>query len=222
MSSRWPTSTYRPGCCVSRSRTIRSSSCRCSAAGCTRRPRPSCTSSARSACTDKRPGWPTSSNPCLPGSDRLRPAVPWQRAAGATPAGGAGPAPLGQDRGDLAGHLARLAGDVGPPVAQGDDPVGGAGVVAPVIAPALPDRVRRPPVELDADQLVLVEVVQVADLAVADDAGLTLGAGQPVGPLDSPDVARFEVGPDPVGHVVQAAGELGSPARLGARGQGGP
>ena len=69
-------------------------------------------------------------------------------ANGTAAAGRLPPAAPGENGGDLGGDPAGLAGDVGPAVAKGDDPVGDAGVVALVVTQAFADRVGGAPYRL--------------------------------------------------------------------------
>jgi hypothetical protein len=107
-----------------------------------------------------------------------------------------------EDLADLGGRLAAVPGDIRPAVAQGLRSLEEVGVVTAGIAPATFGRVSRESIEFDADAVVFVEVVQIADAAAVPALGLAPGSGQPVSAFYAVNVAVFERGVDAVGGIV--------------------
>src|ERR1022692_4162684 len=80
-----------------------------------------------------------------------------ERAAGSAAPYRSWPAAAGEHGTDFGGDSARPGDDVGPAVAQRDDPVSRGGVVAVHVTPLAFGRVRKPAVGLHGDQVLAVE-----------------------------------------------------------------
>jgi hypothetical protein len=95
-----------------------------------------------------------------------------------------------QDGGDFCGGSAAPLGGVGPAVSERPRAQDLVGVVPVGIAPAAFFRVRREPVEFDADA-VLIQVVQVPGPAAEPALGLAPRGGQAMSAFDAVDVVAF-------------------------------
>src|SRR5262249_22317417 len=106
---------------------------------------------------------------------------PGRGARGTAPAQGSGPALAAQNRGDLAGGPAAVPGDVGPAVSQRSRALHEVDIVPAGIAPPALGWVGGAAVQLDAQPVLLVQVVQVAVTAAVPAPGLPPGRRQAVG-----------------------------------------
>lgn len=82
--------------------------------------------------------------------------------------------------------------DIGPAIAQNDEPIGGQGIVAADVSPSLVSGVVGPAIQFHPEAELPVQVVQVMDQARADYQDLALGCRQTVRALDVTDPAILQ------------------------------
>jgi hypothetical protein len=108
--------------------------------------------------------------------------------------------------------------DVREAVPKGHRAVGGEVLAVPAdVLPALLRRMRGLSVEFDADQVLVVKVVQVPDAGLPPAPGLAARLGQAVGALDALDVPALEREMNAFGGVREGLRQPGAPPELPAR-----
>ena len=122
------------------------------------------------------------------------------------------PALAAQDTGDLSRGPAAVLGGVRPAIPEGFRSLDPVRVVPVGVAPAALGRVGGQPVELDAQVVFLVQVVQVPGSAAMPALGLPSRRRQAVRPLHAVDVVPLQRRVDAIGRVLRGTGDPGPPA----------
>ena len=113
------------------------------------------------------------------------------------------------------GTAAFLVAEVEKPDADGHDvALDENRTVTPLIPPLLSGRVGCRPVDLDANPIGLIEIVQMTASALAADAGLAPCGGQAVRPLHTSDITQLKEGQRTLACIAKREFYIPAPAEL--------